>query len=123
MTLLCFFADAGSFGINYGRVANNLPSPDKVVELLKSSGLNRVKLYDTEATVLTALANSEISVVVALPNELLASTAADQTFSDNWVQSKISKFYPATKIDLCIAKGEGGLGLSKVTEKRKKSKL
>ncbi|XVF33946.1 hypothetical protein REPUB_Repub18cG0015100 [Reevesia pubescens] len=97
-------SDAGSIGINYGRVANDLPSPDKVVELLKSQGVNKVKLYDTDATVLTALANSGINVVVALPNELLASTAADQSFADNWVQSNISKFYPATKI-VAIAVG------------------
>ncbi|XP_021287791.1 glucan endo-1,3-beta-glucosidase 12-like [Herrania umbratica] len=93
------FSDAGSIGINYGRVANDLPSPDKVVELLKSIGMEKVKLYDTDATVLTALANSGISVVVALPNELLASAAADQSFADNWVQSNISKFYPETKIE------------------------
>ncbi|KAK6230206.1 hypothetical protein QUC31_001724 [Theobroma cacao] len=93
------FSDAGSIGINYGRVANDLPSPDKVVELLKSIGVEKVKLYDTDATVLTALANSGISVMAALPNELLASAAADQSFADNWVQSNISKFYPATKIE------------------------
>ncbi|GMI63775.1 hypothetical protein like AT5G55180 [Hibiscus trionum] len=90
---------AGSVGINYGRVASNLPSPEKVVELLKSQGINKVKLYDTDATVLTALANSGISVAVALPNELLASTARDQSAADNWVQSNITKFYPQTKIE------------------------
>ncbi|KAE8708357.1 putative Stigma-specific Stig1 family protein [Hibiscus syriacus] len=95
-----FVSDAaGSVGINYGRVANNLPSPGKVVELLKSRGINKVKLYDTDATVLTALANSGITVVVALPNELLASIAVDQSTADNWVQSNITKFYPQTKIE------------------------
>ncbi|GLT57522.1 hypothetical protein SLA2020_304880 [Shorea laevis] len=90
---------AGLIGVNYGRVANNLPTPDKVVELLKTQGIDRVKLYDTDAEVLTALANSNISVVVALPNELLSSTAADQSFADNWVQANISKYYPATNIE------------------------
>ncbi|TYH74954.1 hypothetical protein ES332_D05G439300v1 [Gossypium tomentosum] len=90
---------SGSVGINYGRVANNLPSPEKVVELLKSQGINKVKLYDTDATVLTALADSGITVVVALPNELLSSTAADQSFADNWVEANITKFYPKTKIE------------------------
>ncbi|GKV38743.1 hypothetical protein SLEP1_g46622 [Rubroshorea leprosula] len=75
---------AGLIGVNYGRVANDLPTPDKVVELLKTQGIDRVKLYDTDAEVLTALADSNISVVVALPNELLSSTAADQSFADNW---------------------------------------
>ncbi|WCJ32989.1 O-Glycosyl hydrolases family 17 protein [Euphorbia peplus] len=90
---------AGQIGVNYGRVANNLPAPEKVVALLKAQGINRVKLYDTDSSVLTALANSGINVVVALPNELLASTAADQSFADKWVQANISQYYPKTKIE------------------------
>ncbi|KAL5802393.1 hypothetical protein ACOSQ4_030698 [Xanthoceras sorbifolium] len=93
------FADTGMIGINYGRIANDLPTPEKVVALLKSQGIDRIKLYDTDSTVLTALANSDIKVVVALPNELLSSAAADQSFADNWVQANISKYYPSTKIE------------------------
>lgn len=102
LLLAVFFtiSDAtGLIGVNYGRVANDLPTPDKVVELLKSQGINRIKLYDTNSDVLTALADSNISVVVAMPNEILASTAADQSFADDWVKSNISKYYPATKIE------------------------
>ncbi|KAG7015534.1 Glucan endo-1,3-beta-glucosidase 13, partial [Cucurbita argyrosperma subsp. argyrosperma] len=90
---------AGWVGVNYGRIADDLPPPEKVVKLLKDQGIDRIKLYDTDSTVLTALANSNISVVVALPNELLSSAAADSSFTDNWVQSSISHFYPSTKID------------------------
>ncbi|PON39392.1 Glycoside hydrolase [Parasponia andersonii] len=92
-------AESGSISINYGRIANDLPPPSKVVELLKTQGIDRVKLYDTDSTVLTALANSGISVVVALPNELLSSAAADQSFTDKWVQASISQYHPATKIE------------------------
>ncbi|XP_054799120.1 glucan endo-1,3-beta-glucosidase 12-like [Prosopis cineraria] len=98
-SLLSALSHAGSFGINYGRVADDLPPPSKVVELLKSQGLTRVKLYDTDADVLTALANSGISVVVALPNELLSTAAADQSFTDAWVQANITNYYPATQIE------------------------
>ncbi|XP_010482941.1 PREDICTED: glucan endo-1,3-beta-glucosidase 12 [Camelina sativa] len=93
------YADSGMIGVNYGRIADNLPAPDKVVELLKSQGINRVKLYDTETTVLTALANSGIKVVVSLPNEDLASAAADQKYTDDWVQQNIKKYIPATDIE------------------------
>ncbi|CAL0307383.1 unnamed protein product [Lupinus luteus] len=89
----------GSIGVNYGMVANDLPPPSKVVELLKNQGLNRVKLYDTDANVLTAFANSGIKVVVAMPNELLSSAAADQSFTDAWVQANISTYHPATQIE------------------------
>ncbi|KAM1996924.1 hypothetical protein ACFX15_029815 [Malus domestica] len=92
-------AETGTVGINYGRIADNLPPPEKVVALLKSQGINKVKLYDTDATVLTALANSGISVVVALPNELLSSAASDPSFADKWVQSNISHYHPKTQIE------------------------
>ncbi|XP_010449211.1 PREDICTED: glucan endo-1,3-beta-glucosidase 3-like [Camelina sativa] len=93
------YADSGMIGVNYGRIADNLSAPEKVVQLLKSQGINRVKLYDTEATVLTALANSGIKVVVSLPNENLASAAADQKYTDDWVQQNIKKYIPATDIE------------------------
>ena len=67
----CSFADAGSIGVNYGRIANNLPSAAKVVRLVKSQGLERIKVYDTDAAVLKALSGSGIKVTFDLPNELL----------------------------------------------------
>ncbi|KAI8552905.1 hypothetical protein RHMOL_Rhmol06G0304700 [Rhododendron molle] len=92
-------SDTGSVGINYGRVADNLPQPSKVVQLLKTQGMNRVKLYDTDSTVLTALSGSDIRVTVALPNEQLSSAAAAQSYTDSWVQSNIAAFYPSTQIE------------------------
>lgn len=98
LSLLAYAESSGLIGINYGRVANDLPAPTKVVELLKTQGINRVKLYDTDSSVLTALANSGISVVVAMPNELLSSAAASQSFTDAWVKANISQYHPSTKI-------------------------
>ncbi|XP_022159189.1 glucan endo-1,3-beta-glucosidase 12-like [Momordica charantia] len=92
-------ADEGWVGVNYGRIADNLPPPPKVVELLKAQGIDRIKLFDADSTVLAALANSGISAVVALPNELLSSAAAAQSFTDQWVQTNIARFYPTTKIE------------------------
>ncbi|XP_019196481.1 PREDICTED: glucan endo-1,3-beta-glucosidase 13-like [Ipomoea nil] len=80
---------SGSIGINYGRIADDLPSPAKVVQLLKSQGITKVKLYDTDSTVLDALSGSGISTTVALPNEQLSAAAASQSFTDRWVQSNI----------------------------------
>ena len=86
-------SDSGAIAINYGRVANNLPTPSQVVELLKFQGLTRVKLYNTDYTVLTALANSGIKVVFPLLNEFLSSAAAGQSFIDSWVQANITKYH------------------------------
>jgi len=110
------FSEAGSVGVNYGRLANDLPTPAKVVELLKSQGLNRAKLYDTDATVLTAFSNSGIKVTVAMPNELLSNAAADQSFTDSWVNDNISKYYPATQIEAIAVGNEVFVDPNNTTE-------
>lgn len=105
LLLLFFFlvstshtAEAGAIGVNYGRVANNLPSAVKVVQLMKNHGIERVKLYDTDTAVLRALGRSGIKVVVALPNERLASVARRPSQAYSWVQRNIAAYHPSTQI-------------------------
>ncbi|KAI7731017.1 hypothetical protein M8C21_017411 [Ambrosia artemisiifolia] len=89
----------GTIGVNYGRIANDLPDPTKVVQLLKANNIDHIKIFDTDSNVLKALSGSKITVTVCLPNEVLKSAAADQSFTDNWVQSNILPYYPSTIID------------------------
>ncbi|KAF8391603.1 hypothetical protein HHK36_023909 [Tetracentron sinense] len=89
---------AGLIGVNYGRIANDLPSAMKVVKLLKSQGIYRVKLYDSDRAVLKALAGSGIKVVVSLPNELLYSASKTPSFAHTWVQKNVAAYHPSTQI-------------------------
>ena len=92
-------ADAGFIGVNYGRIANNLPSALKVVSLLKSQGLNRVKVFNSDPAVLKALSGSGIKVTVGLPNELLLAVASSKSFASTWVQKNVGAFHPSTQIE------------------------
>ncbi|GAV72180.1 Glyco_hydro_17 domain-containing protein/X8 domain-containing protein [Cephalotus follicularis] len=92
-------AGAGSIGVNYGRVANNLPSAVKVVELLKSQGIERVKVFDTDPSVLKALSGSGIKVTVDVPNELVFSAAKFPSFAYSWVQRNVAAYTPHTQIE------------------------
>ncbi|KAG8386089.1 hypothetical protein BUALT_Bualt03G0112700 [Buddleja alternifolia] len=98
-SLQSILSDSGTVGINYGRVADNLPSPPQVVKLLKAQNVTKVKLYDTDSAVLSAFSGSGISLTVALPNEQLSSAAASQSFTDKWVQSNILTHHPKTLIE------------------------
>ncbi|KGN47963.1 glucan endo-1,3-beta-glucosidase 12 [Cucumis sativus] len=93
------FAESGSIGVNYGRIGNDLPSAVKVVKLLKSHGLQRVKVYDTDPAVLKALSGSGIKVTVDLPNELLFAAAKRLTFAYTWVEKNVAAYYPSTEIE------------------------
>ncbi|EEF43463.1 glucan endo-1,3-beta-glucosidase 11 [Ricinus communis] len=92
-----------SIGINYGQVANNLPSPDNVVPLVKSIGATKVKLYDADPRVLRAFANTGVEFIVGLGNEYL-SKMRDPDKAQAWVKSNVQAYLPATKIT-CITVG------------------
>ncbi|KAL0327962.1 UNVERIFIED_CONTAM: Glucan endo-1,3-beta-glucosidase 3 [Sesamum calycinum] len=113
MLLLLFcvlsIADGGSVGVNYGRVANNLPSATKVVDLLKSQGVDRVKVYDTDPAVLKALSGSGIKVTVNLPNELLSSAARRPSFAYAWVMKNVAAYHPSTVVEAIAVGNEYNL--------------
>lgn len=86
-----------SIGVNYGRVADNLPSPTQVVQLLQSRGVKHARIYDTNPTVLGAFANSGIDLGVTIPNADIALFAANPSQAALWVQSQLQPF-PSTTI-------------------------
>ncbi|KAF7803165.1 glucan endo-1,3-beta-glucosidase 14-like [Senna tora] len=92
-----FFRGVKSLGINYGQVANNLPTPDKVVELLSSLKLTKARIYDTNPQVLTAFANSNLELIVTVENQVL-SQLNDPQQALQWVNIHIKPYLPHTKI-------------------------
>ncbi|RLM87076.1 glucan endo-1,3-beta-glucosidase 12-like [Panicum miliaceum] len=101
LPLLFFFfsrAEAGALGVSYGRVANDLPDPASVVNLLKQNGITMVRIYDANQKVLTSLANTGIKVMVMVPNENVAAVASDQSNALQWVRDNVAAYYPATQI-------------------------
>ncbi|XP_057504190.1 glucan endo-1,3-beta-glucosidase 2-like [Actinidia eriantha] len=98
--------DCGSIGANYGRLANNLLSTVRVVQLIKSQGIEQVKVYDTDPAVLKSLSGSRIKVTVDLPNELLLSAAKHQSFAYTWVQKNVAAYYPSTQIEAIAVSNE-----------------
>ncbi|KAI7757950.1 hypothetical protein M8C21_028195 [Ambrosia artemisiifolia] len=99
VVLLLFFPTntLSSIGINYGRIADNLPSPDKAIRLVKAIGAKKVKLYDANPDVLKAFANSGVSFTVGIGNEYL-TTLQDPTAAETWVECNVKPYLPATKI-------------------------
>uniref|UniRef100_A0A7N1A2C1 glucan endo-1,3-beta-D-glucosidase n=1 Tax=Kalanchoe fedtschenkoi TaxID=63787 RepID=A0A7N1A2C1_KALFE len=87
----------GSIGVNYGQVANNLPTPDKVVQLVRAIGATRVKLYDADPRVLRAFSNTGVEFIVGVRNEDLGRMK-DPANARTWVRDNVQAYLPGTRV-------------------------
>ncbi|XP_022979095.1 glucan endo-1,3-beta-glucosidase 11-like [Cucurbita maxima] len=84
-------------GINYGQVGDNLPPPDKVLELLTSLKISKVRIYDTNPQILATFANSKTELIVTIENEMLTQLMDPQQ-AVQWVATHIKPYFPAARI-------------------------
>ncbi|KMZ75725.1 Beta-1,3-endoglucanase, family GH17 [Zostera marina] len=89
---------ASSFGVNYGQVADNLPSPPDVIPLFKSIGVSKVKLYDSDPAVLNAFSGTSVEFTIGLPDRCIKKIAGDPSEGLVWVKYNILPYLPGTKI-------------------------
>ncbi|XP_040995227.1 glucan endo-1,3-beta-glucosidase 14-like isoform X2 [Juglans microcarpa x Juglans regia] len=92
-------------GINYGQIANNLPSPSRVAILLGSLNISRVKLYDADPNVLLAFSNSNVDFIVGLGNEYLQSMT-DPIKAQIWIEQHLLPHLTRTKINSILVGNE-----------------
>ncbi|XP_059645920.1 glucan endo-1,3-beta-glucosidase 14-like [Cornus florida] len=104
LLLLAFFftpnvhAFTGTYGINYGRIADNIPSPDKVATLLRAAKIKNVRIYDADHSVLNAFSGTGLELVVGLPNGNLRNMSANADHALAWVKENVQAFLPNTHI-------------------------
>ncbi|WCJ36658.1 Glucan endo-1 3-beta-glucosidase [Euphorbia peplus] len=103
---LYIHAGAQGIGVNYGLLGDNLPSPDKVISLLKSKNVTQIRIFDPNPGVLTAVKNSGISVIVGVRNEDLQQLSTSPAFATQWVSTNVIPYYPAAKIKYISAGNE-----------------
>ncbi|KAL4372829.1 hypothetical protein AHAS_Ahas05G0020900 [Arachis hypogaea] len=56
-------------GVNWGTQATQQLRADTVVKMMKDNGIEKVKLFDADGRIMSALAGSGIEVMVAIPND------------------------------------------------------
>ncbi|GMY35841.1 glucan endo-1,3-beta-glucosidase 11 isoform X2 [Fagus crenata] len=88
----------GTYGINYGRIADNIPSPDEVVTLLRAAKIKNVRIYDADHSVLKAFSGTGLELVVGLPNGFVKDMSANEDHALTWVKENVQSFLPGTKI-------------------------
>ncbi|XP_068652035.1 glucan endo-1,3-beta-glucosidase 14-like isoform X2 [Aristolochia californica] len=102
-------AFTGTYGINYGRLADNIPDPESVVTLLKAAKIKNVRIYDADHSVLQAFKGSGLELTIGIPNELLKDMSVNENRAMEWIKENVQAFLPKTHIR-AIAVGNEILG-------------
>lgn len=80
-----------SLGVNWGTQASHPLPPNIVVQTLKDNGITKVKLFDADQNTMSALAGSDIEVMVAIPNnQLQVMTSYDK--AKIWVRKNVTAY-------------------------------
>ncbi|KAK4794486.1 hypothetical protein SAY86_012480 [Trapa natans] len=94
---------ASAVGVNYGTLGSNLPPPKKVAELLRSTLIDKVKIYDTDPDVLQAFANTDIDLLVAAENRDVSNISRSASAADEWLSARVLPFLPAASVvAICV---------------------
>ncbi|CAJ2634737.1 unnamed protein product [Trifolium pratense] len=91
-------AFTGTYGINYGRLADNIPSPDEVVTLLRAAKIRNVRIYDADHSVLKAFSGTGLEIVIGVTNGQLQDMSSNADHALNWVKDNVQAFLPETRI-------------------------
>ncbi|CAK9146154.1 unnamed protein product [Ilex paraguariensis] len=87
-----------TIGVCYGRNADDLPTPDKVAQLVQLHNIKHVRIYDYNIQVLKAFANTGVELMIGISNLDLLPFSQFQSNADTWLKNSILPYYPATKI-------------------------
>lgn len=87
-------------GVNWGtQLTHPLPA-STVMQMLKDNGFQKVKLFDADSTILDALRNSGIQVMVGIPNDMLYTLANSVKAAENWVAKNVSAHVSTNGVDI-----------------------
>lgn len=99
----------GTYGINYGRIADNIPPPQTVVSLLKATKIKNARIYDADHSVLEAFRGSGLELMVGIGNEYLKEMSLNEERAVHWIRENVQPYLPYTHIT-GIAVGNEVLG-------------
>ncbi|CAD6202771.1 unnamed protein product [Miscanthus lutarioriparius] len=76
-------------GVNYGTIADNLPPPASTASLLMSTSIGKLRLYEPQPDLVAALAGSNISILLGIPNGAVPNLASSPAAAASWAATNI----------------------------------
>lgn len=87
-----------TIGVCYGRNADDLPTPDKVAQLVQQHKIKYLRIYDSSIQVLKAFANTGVELMIGITNSDLLPFSQFQSNVDTWLKNSVLPYYPAARI-------------------------
>ena len=86
------FSPVSALGFNWGTSASHPLSPFKVVQLLNSNNITKIKLLDPNPLVLQALSASTLQLTIAIPNPMLKLLNSSRKAAESWVHDNVTRY-------------------------------
>ncbi|XP_049359259.1 glucan endo-1,3-beta-glucosidase 6-like isoform X2 [Solanum verrucosum] len=81
-----------SVGVNWGTMASHQLAAESVVKMLKENGFDKVKLFEADDKILSALIGSDIEVMLAIPNYMLQDMSTNPEMAASWIDANVSTY-------------------------------
>ncbi|KXG36295.2 hypothetical protein SORBI_3002G314500 [Sorghum bicolor] len=79
-------------GVTIGTQVTNLLSPSDLASFLRAQRITRVRLYDADPRLLSALAASGVRAIVGVPNDELLALGSSPATAASWVSRRVLPF-------------------------------
>ncbi|XP_062187852.1 glucan endo-1,3-beta-glucosidase 1-like [Phragmites australis] len=79
-------------GVTIGTAVTNLLSPSDLAAFLRAQRITRVRLYDADPRLLSALASSGVRAIVGVPNDELLALGSSPATASAWVARRVLPF-------------------------------
>jgi glucan endo-1,3-beta-glucosidase 1/2/3 len=79
-------------GVTIGTAVTNLLSPSDLAAFLRAQHITRVRLYDADPRLLSALASSGVRAIVGVPNNELLALGSSPESATAWVARRVLPF-------------------------------
>lgn len=97
---MLLMGSVSGIGVNWGtQLTHPLPAAT-VVKMLKDNGFQTLKLFDADSSILSALKNSQIQVMVGIPNDMLYALSNSVQAAEKWVAKNVSAYVSSNGVDI-----------------------